>query len=201
MKQKLFSNPPCVLDWEINISRYGAAQPRQRHLWITSHKRSKVTPSQVPILLGPTQLPKTLRGYLQVSDPNDVIEGSETFYETQFGDVRNPFLLGVVSVENVSANTVSLVLSVDSSCDPVSTNKTKQFKFFSVDGPSFPLGKFATPAGHGHTLIFDPNNSCVRRLSLLKCWLLAGGNKTDFCANLFPTEQWASLFLHYNHLN
>ena len=170
MKKKLFSQYHAVWGWEANCAWYGDAQSRwrQRHLRITAHKLSVNTPSQVPILLRPIQLPKTIREYLKPLGSTDVITGTLVFYETMFGDVHNPALLGSITHEKVSQKTVPTRQNHCGDTLLVSIPQAAKLKFFSVDSPIFSLGKYAAPAGFGHALLFGPRNSFVRRLSTIE---------------------------------
>ena len=197
MKQKLFSPFPAVWGWVANCCWYGAAQSRLRHLRITSHKFSVNTPVQVPILLGPIQLPKTIREYLQPLCVEDVLVGDVKVHETTLNHIREPLLLGCISPEKVSQDAVSLAPSENIVEFPMQKFGVA-LKISSVDGTSFPMGEHSSPAGFGHTLVYDPENVCVRRLSTLECWLLSGGSCSNFIGEDVSNSRLESIFLNFN---
>ena len=47
-------------------------------------------------------------------------------------------------------------------------------------GDSLPLWFTLSPPGYGHAVIFDVRNNRARPLSLLECWLIAGGTESLF---------------------
>ena len=100
----------------------------------------------------------------------------------------------------VSSDAVPPVLPLVSPDFPIhKANHT--LKAFIVDGTAFPMGKHSTPAGFGHTLVFGPENVCVRKLSTLECWLLSGGNSSNFQAPNLPLGQWGSIFMNLTRQN
>ena len=173
-------------------------------MWSTARKKCLGAPSQVPILLHSPHLPKTIRGYLQPAYLEDVIKGTALFFGNSSFEVHSPLLLGSLTSENVPHKKAPTdpQLSKKDSIDPSPFNECddSKFKLFIVDGTCFPMGENSNPAGFGHTLIFDPHHSCVRKLSTLACWLLAGCSLEAFHPLPKTTEQWGPTLLHFNPL-
>ena len=120
------------------------------------------------------------------------------FYDNTSEEVHTPTLLGSLTQDKVLSQTAPLRPPEFDSSFPKKERDLVKFKFFSVDCTSFPMRKFSEPSGCGHTLLFGPNHSRVRKLSTLECWLLSGLVVDGYKTQLKTKEEWVSLFLHFN---
>ena len=210
-------------NWGINCASVGSATSRVRSVWTWVSSNFGNTPSQVPLLLDVIFLPSFIGEFTQAPQLNQVVPGQTMLHEPNVTDVNQPSLLGKIELDT-SRNRVGLNIlynndkgvitqihqdglvtakfgNMSLQLNPKFFTRTKTiFQIYSIEGVAFSFGINFLPAGHGHTLVWDPSGGNVRSLSTLECWLISGGTLSEFPHLQLTEGDYTTLFTSHNPL-